>query len=148
MSMSSQDDVIQSLKSFYAKMEDANVDELSRVYADNVAFSDPVHRVDGLPALKTYLANSIKNVSCCHFDFTHQLLNSEGGYLTWQMRFAHPKIQRGEEVVVPGVTQLKFTADGARILEHTDYYDMGAMVYEHVPVMGWLTNQVKSRMKN
>lgn len=140
--------MIKALKSFYAEMESSKLDELDEFYHAEITFTDPVHQVNGLEHLKSYLENSIKNIEYCHFNFINELFDDEGGFLVWQMRFAHPKIRDGAEIVVPGVTQLKFAEDGATIREHTDFYDMGALVYEHVPVMGWLANKVKDRMKN
>lgn len=141
-------ELVEALKSFYEEMESSKLDKLSEFYHQDITFTDPVHQVNGLDHLKTYLENSIKNVDYCHFTFTDELFNDNGGYLTWQMRFAHPKVSDGAEIVVPGVTQFVFDEDEDKIREHTDYYDMGALVYEHVPVMGWLTNKVKERMKN
>lgn len=144
--------LVEALKSFYAEMESSKLNNLSSFYHQEIAFADPVHQVNGLEQVKDYLENSIKNVDYCHFNFTDELFNDEGGYLSWQMSFAHPKLNDGAEIVVPGVTHLKFaqgeSEDESTISEHTDYYDMGALVYEHVPVMGWLTSKVKDRMKN
>lgn len=140
--------LIDRLKEFYAEMESSKLSELKEFYHEEISFTDPVHQVNGLDHVKEYLENSIKNVDYCHFTFTHELFDDNGGYLTWQMRFAHPKVRDGAEIVVPGVSQLAFDKDDDTIREHTDFYDMGALVYEHVPVMGWLTNKVKSRLKN
>lgn len=140
-------ELIDTLKSFYEEMEHAELQELDKFYHEEITFTDPVHQVNGLDHLKSYLESSIKNVDYCHFTFTDELFDDNGGYLSWQMRFAHPKVSDGAEIVVPGVSHLKFAEDEGKIREHTDFYDMGALVYEHVPVMGWLTNKVKDRMK-
>jgi hypothetical protein len=33
-----------------------------------------------------------------------------------------------------------------RIYEERDYFDLGEAVYDHVPVVGWLTRFVRSRI--
>jgi hypothetical protein len=43
-----------------------------------------------------------------------------------------------------GVTELRFT-DG-KVQSHYDHYDLGAMLYEHLPVMGSLIKLVKSKV--
>ncbi|RUO31680.1 nuclear transport factor 2 family protein [Aliidiomarina sedimenti] len=141
------DELLDQLKEFYAEMEKGKLQSLGDFYHQEVTFEDPVQQVLGLEDLKSYLEHSIENVDYCHFTFEDELVNEKGGFLTWQMRFAHPKIRDGAEIVVPGVTQLKFDDDNGLIREHHDYYDMGALVYEHIPVVGWLTNKVKDRMK-
>jgi hypothetical protein len=34
-----------------------------------------------------------------------------------------------------------------RIYEERDYFDLGEAVYDHVPVVGWLTRFVRSRIE-
>ena len=33
-----------------------------------------------------------------------------------------------------------------RINYHRDYYDLGEMLYEHIPLYGWFTRQLKTRL--
>lgn len=34
----------------------------------------------------------------------------------------------------------------SRITHHEDFYDMGAMIYQHVPVLGWAVKKINSRL--
>ncbi|HBN88343.1 MAG TPA: nuclear transport factor 2 family protein, partial [Rheinheimera sp.] len=34
------------------------------------------------------------------------------------------------------------------ITYHRDYYDLTEMVYQHLPIIGWLTAKVKQRMSS
>ncbi len=61
------------------------------------------------------------------------------------MRFRHPAIGAGELIVVDGSTELTYN-DAGQIVRHRDYYDLTQMVYQHLPVIGWLTGKVRSRM--
>ena len=142
------EELLEQVKAFYAEMEASKLDALGDIYHDEVIFTDPVHQVNGLDDLKAYLGHSIENVDYCHFTFDHEMLDDKQAFLAWQMRFAHPKVRDGAEIVVPGVTHITFDEEAPKVRQHIDYYDMGALVYEHVPVMGWMTNKVKARMKN
>jgi len=33
-----------------------------------------------------------------------------------------------------------------RVIRHHDLFDAGAMLYEHLPVMGWAIHKVKERL--
>lgn len=140
--------VLHGLKSFYLEMDKLKLPLLDTVYAADVRFSDPVQTVEGLSSLKSYLANSVANLSYCRFVFEQEVVSAEQGFLRWQMHFSHPRINKGKENQVPGVSHLTFSAQSGLITEHVDFYDMGALVYEHVPVMGWLTRKVKQRIKD
>jgi hypothetical protein len=57
------------------------------------------------------------------------------------------ELRRGprQPVVVPGMTYLRF-AD--RISYQRDHFDAGALVYEHVPLLGWLIRLLKRRLQS
>lgn len=140
--------LIEQLKAFYSALKTSKMEQLNDLYAPDIRFTDPVHQVQGLENLTEYLENTIKNVEYCHFTFTNELFSETGGYLTWDMHFAHPKLRGGKEIIVPGVSQLVFNQELGKIQAHTDFYDMGALLYEHIPGVGWVTKKVKSGMKS
>ena len=49
------------------------------------------------------------------------------------MHYAHRKIAKGKALSLAGATQIKFTHT---ISYHEDFYDLGAMVYQHIPIIG------------
>ena len=61
------------------------------------------------------------------------------------MKFRHQAIGNGKLISVEGCSALQFDADGL-IVHHRDYYDMTDMVYQHVPVLNWLTAIIKRKM--
>lgn len=140
-------ELLSALKDFYEEMDKDKLSELSKFYHDDVIFRDPVQQVDGLKDLETYLAHSLENIDYCRFTFDDEIAGDNSAFLSWQMRFAHPKVLDGAEIIVPGVTHIMFDEEEDNIRQHIDYYDMGALIYEHVPVLGWLTGKVKERMK-
>jgi hypothetical protein len=59
------------------------------------------------------------------------------------MDYAHPRLRGGAIITVRGMTHLLFTN---KIYYHEDSYDLGALLYEHIPVLGLATRQLKTRM--
>ncbi len=139
-------ELLQQLKGFYQDMTLDRLEQLPQFYDQHVSFTDPVQQVQGIDQLMRYFRHSLENVHYCRFVFQHELASPQQAYLSWQMQFAHPKLQQGNDIVLPGVTRLTFSSDGSRILTHTDHYDMGAMLYEHLPLLGWLTSKVRQRL--
>ncbi|RUO81400.1 nuclear transport factor 2 family protein [Idiomarina tyrosinivorans] len=138
------EDVLDKLQSLYDEFTVERLDELDEIYHDNVSFSDPIHQVVGLEDLRGYLKNTMENVKYCHFAFDDQVVNDDRAFLSWQMRFSHPKLADGKEIVLPGVSKVRLK-DG-KVLEQEDYYDMGAMLYEHVPLVGYVIDKIKQRL--
>ena len=59
------------------------------------------------------------------------------------MRFAHPKLNGHKEITVTGVSEIKFDE---RITYHRDYFDVGSMFYEQVPILKTIIQALKKRL--
>lgn len=141
-----QTELLRQLKAFYSKFEKERFAELQHFYHPDIVFTDPVQQVKGLDALHRYFEHSISNTQYCYFSFSDEICSGQKAYLSWQMHFSHTAVRQGTEIIVPGVSHLVFDENGHSILEHTDYYDMGTMLYEHLPLLGWVTTKIKKRM--
>lgn len=139
-----QPEVIQRLLKYYDEFTEVNIDKLGDLYHEEVTFIDPIHQVHGLEDLQQYFKHTMENVEECHFAFTDYAQNDEHLFVNWQMRLMHPKLANGQEIVVPGVSHMEFKDD--KIIMQRDYYDMGAMIYEHVTLLGYIISKVKARM--
>lgn len=141
--------VIERLKDLFSDSTSFSTELLQDVYADDVVFVDPVHRVDGLPALQHYFERVYQNVNQCRFEFTGELQGKDELVLRWVMHVSHPRLQRGQTVSVRGTSWLQASAsDAGKIGYHEDYYDMGALVYEQIPVLRQLIVHIKGKLKN
>lgn len=117
---------------------------LSECYHQNITFLDPFHERHGLLALHDYFRELYENVHHIEFDFHDVYGNEHGATLTWRMRYQHPKIKRGKTIDVDGISVLHLQ-DGL-IIQHRDYFDGGQMLYQHLPLLGWLIHKLKQRM--
>jgi len=140
------DKLVTKIVEFYDEFKTEKLDELSEIYHEDVTFADPIHQVESRAELKDYFKDIMTNVEQCHFAFTDQAYRNGKLFLAWQMRMQHPKLANGREIVMPGVSQFELSDN--KIAAQRDHYDMGAMVYEHVPVIGYLVKKVKSRLSN
>jgi hypothetical protein len=55
----------------------------------------------------------------------------------------HARLRPGELLSLPGASVIKFEE---RIHYHRDYFDVGAMLYERLPVVGGLIRSIKARV--
>lgn len=135
--------IIDLFKHSYQNMLQMDLSQLDHLYADNIIFKDPVHEIKGLVMLQDYMANISSTVLECRFEYLGELLSSSDAYIKWNMHFRHPKLAAGKLLTVRGVSQLMFEK---KIHYHEDFYDLGAMLYEHVPVVGGMTRWLKRRL--
>lgn len=126
----------------------ALVDDL---YAVDVTFIDPLHRVEGRAALREYFAKMYANVSAIRFDFEGETATPDELVLYWTMTYSHPRLNGGKPVSVPGCSRLQFvidpmSPDAGRVRLHRDYFDAGALLYEQVPLLGRAVRFLKGRV--
>lgn len=118
---------------------------LEDIYTPDVQFRDPVHELSGLPVLRDYFGRLYDGIISCRFEFEAEVIAGQQGMLVWVMRFRHARFRRGETLELRGVSHLKFRDDG-KVFQHHDYFDMGAFIYERVPVLGSVIRAIKSRL--
>lgn len=129
----------------FAALDAGSLDRLGQLYTEDIRFQDPLHRVEGLAALRDYFAALYANVQDLQFDFHGFEQSAAGaGYLRWTMRYRHPRLRGGALIAVEGCSYLRWR-DGM-VCQHRDYFDAGALLYEHVPVLGTLISWLKRRL--
>ncbi|MFJ2466437.1 nuclear transport factor 2 family protein [Pseudomonas sp. NPDC087615] len=135
------------LRSFarqFCELNKDNLQRLSEFYSDDIHFTDPLHDVQGLTQLRNYFAQMYANVSELRFDFRGFDQISDGeGYLRWVMSYRHPRLASGREIRVSGCSHLLWRD---KVYRHRDYFDAGALLYEHLPVLGRVIAWLKRRM--
>lgn len=126
----------------YRVLNKHNLYLLDEVYAKEVIFTDPMHSIHGVDALRAYFAKLYQNVESIHFDIHDVVASDSQAALYWVMEYRHPKLNRGHSIRVDGMSRLKFND---KIEFHRDYFDLGQMLYEQVPCLGKLIGLVKGK---
>jgi limonene-1,2-epoxide hydrolase len=129
---------IRLFKRVFARLTPDAVMPLADLYAPDIVFEDPLHRMEGLSALDAYFTRLNARVESAEFVFGTQVVADGSASLTWTMtvRTRRPR----QTIVVPGVSVLRF---GEKVISQRDYFDVGAMLYERLPVFGWVLRRVK-----
>ncbi len=140
--MKNNSQLIERFKDYFKVLHESDLSRLCTIYADNVVFKDPVHEIRGLVELEDYFTSMCADLSDCRFEYLDELVNGDAAYVKWMMHFKHPRL--GNRLIsVRGVSHLKL---GDKIEFHEDFYDMGAMLYEQLPVLGNVTRWLRMRL--
>lgn len=139
------DESLARFVALYQQLDRQQLHRLSEVYADEVIFIDPAHRIEGLAALSDYFAALYQRLAYCRFVITSQQQQGRQAWLGWTMTFSHPRLRGGAAVTVEGATRLEFDEEG-KVCLHRDYFDLGAMLYEQLPLLGPLVRAIKGRL--
>lgn len=129
---------------FYTSLDLATLEALPGVYHSQVTFADPVAVHQGLRAVDSYFRKLLAGCTRCDFRIREQRFDADSGFVNWTMTFANPRLNAGRAIDVDGSSVLRIRDD--RIEYQRDYYDMGAMIYEQLPILGSVVRYIRGRM--
>lgn len=128
----------------YQQLSTDNLYLLDKIYDSNIEFHDATSSINGLADLQDYFNDLYTNISSCQFDITGAIFQENQAAIYWNMTFVHKSLNSGKPISIEGNSLIKGSSN--KVYYHKDYLDMGAMVYEHIPLIGRLIRTIKSRM--
>ncbi|CZF84214.1 MULTISPECIES: nuclear transport factor 2 family protein [Grimontia] len=140
----SHSDALDRFITVYTSLRKDNLSTLEEIYSEDVVFEDPAHRIEGYDNLSRYFETMYANVTDCRFDIHDHAVNGEVAFISWTMTLSHPKLEGGAERAVNGCTRLVLKE--GRVILHRDYFDLGEMLYEALPVLGIAVRIIKKRL--
>lgn len=124
-----------------------NLEILNDYYAKDLVFEDPLGKIEGLTAMKNYYAVMYENVTEIRFDFSKTIAQGNEYFFRWKMVLKSSKLNGGDEIAVEGGSMILFN-DAGLVTYHRDFFDMGAMIYEHIPVLRTVIKAIKKRFEH
>lgn len=136
--------LLNDFKAFYQQANSSNLERMDRIYTQDVEFRDPLHTILGILALKSHFKNLSAKSNCVEFQYTDEQCSENSATIGWYMELSHSARAGGKTIKLRGVTQIRFTD---RIYYHEDFYDLGAMLYQQIPVLGAIVRFVNNRVR-
>lgn len=121
-----------------------NLEILNDYYAKDLVFEDPLGRLEGLDAMKKHYAQLYENVTQIRFEFSKVIKEGNEYFFRWKMILRSSKLNSGEDIVVEGGSMILFNEQGL-VTYHRDFFDMGEMIYEHIPLLKTVIKSIKGR---
>ena len=139
-------ELIENVKQAWAHFDESSLVKFESVYSPEVKFIDPAGEINGRDALVSHLRSQCLNLIDCRFEFDTDLeiLGRHQSMLAWTMIMRHKSIAGGRPTTTHGVSVLKHNT---MVTLHRDFFDLGEMVYQHLPVVGGLVNLVRGKLR-
>ncbi|GGY75418.1 transcriptional regulator [Cellvibrio zantedeschiae] len=134
---------IAQFRQIYKKFNADTVRKLPDIYSPTIIFKDPVHQINGIAELSDYFASLCNPEMQCEFEITNEIASDNQAFFQWKMHYQHPRLKAGTPLILDGGTLIKFNT---KIVYHEDFYDMGAMIYQHIPILGWAVKKINARI--
>ena len=129
--------------SVYQQLNRDNLAILNDIYHRKITFIDPIQQIEGISDLTHYFEHLYQNLLFCRFDIDDVLLDNNKAAIYWTMSYKHKKLNANNTVYVQGSSLIKML-DG-KVIYHRDYVDLGAMLYEQIPLVGKVIKAIKAR---
>ena len=134
---------LSQFQKLFNNLSAGNLGGIRWIYSDDIRFQDPFATVEGIEELTRYFAGAYANVISCNFDFGDPVINGRDVCVPWVMRLRHKSIRNGHEVNVDGISQIAI--HGGKVTSHRDYFDVGQLLYENLPVLGKAIRWIRSQ---
>ena len=119
---------------------------VSDFYSEEALFCDPVVTIKNAAEIEKYYRGLYINVEEIKFEFTEIIESGNSVAAPWIMHLRVSKLNAGKLIRVPGISHIQFDPSTDKAIYHRDYFDMGAFIYEYVPVLGMLIRFIKKKL--
>jgi ketosteroid isomerase-like protein len=136
----------QKISNFFRNLNIDHMELVERFYDKNAEFRDPVVDIRGVSALRDYYAGLYKNVKSIRFDFSDEVVQGNDHVVVWKMTLLSDSLNDGKEFSIDGNSFIRFGGSDGKVIFHRDYFDMGAFIYERVPVLGRVIRYIKGKL--
>lgn len=138
--------LVQEFKDTWEHFDVSSLSHLEDLYAPSMNFIDPIGHIEGRDAFFSHLESQCRNLLECRFMYYDELevISSNRASLVWSMTMRHKAIGGGKSTETRGVSIIKFDD---LITFHGDYFDLGQMVHQHIPVLGGVVRMVNRKLQ-
>jgi limonene-1,2-epoxide hydrolase len=130
----------------FTRLNADNLGVVDTFYDKDIQFFDPITSLTGRENMRAYYKKMYEGLKSIKFDYQEAITSDKTVVLVWTMTYATDKLNSGEPIVIQGNSIIKFGGTEDKVVYHRDYLDVGAMVYEHIPVLGWGVRQIKAKL--
>lgn len=137
----------ENIEKFFKSLNRDTMYLVEEFYDPMIKFYDPIVTIAGRDQMRRYYEGMYQDVQSVRFEFKGEIVEGDDHVVFWTMELTTKKMNKGKPIYVDGNSHIRFGGSEGKAVYHRDYFDVGAMVYEHVAVVGWLTGIVKNKLK-
>lgn len=106
-------------------------------------FEDPFQKVRGIDKIYTIFEDMYAKLYKPKFTILECISSDNVSYIKWN--FTYKTDEKSDENSFVGLSRVEFNDEG-KVLEHIDFWDAGANVYEKIPLLGSIIRFVKRKL--
>ncbi|WP_018954610.1 nuclear transport factor 2 family protein [Thioalkalivibrio sulfidiphilus] len=135
---------VQDYAEFFATLTPQSLDRLVELFAPDACFKDPFNDVTGVPAIRAVFEHMYRVCPAPRFEVREWALSGQTAFIRWRFTDG-PAAGRRMALDVDGMSRVMFDEAG-RVVEHVDYWDPAAAIYDRIPVFGALLRALRRKL--
>ena len=88
-----------------------------------------------------------KHIESMRYEFGPMTIEGRQVSVQWIAFFRHGKLNGGREISLRGATWLECGGGKDKVIRFKEYFDLGELAYEHLPLLGFIIRKVKGILK-
>jgi hypothetical protein len=132
---------------FFSALDKGSLALIDAFYDAAVEFSDPLGKGAGRPELHRHYARYFEYISHLRYEFGPVIADGRKVAVAWTANFRHSGLNGGREISLRGSTLLEFGGAEDKVIRFGEYFDLGELAYENLPILGFATRKVKSILR-
>lgn len=138
--------MLQGVQALFGNYTKAGLlDNVEKVYADQVYFRDAFKQLNTAAEIKEYFIQGLEPLEGAEFIFNRMIRSGGDFYIDWVMRLDFKRTPTGTWEESIGMTRMRFNSEG-KVIFHQDYWDPTDIVYKRIPIAIQLIAYVKGKM--
>ena len=133
-------------KEFFQKLNKETMHLVDEFYDQDILFRDPLVEIKNRRDMKSYYEKLYGNVETIAWEFADEIREGNHSTLVWKMILTAKNLNGNKPIYLDGVSVITFGAKEGKAIYHRDYFDMGAFVYEGIPLLGTVIRYIKKKM--
>ena len=133
-------------ETFFYKLQKDTMYLVDQFYAEDMHFIDPIVEFHNRAEMKHYYESSYSGAESVAFEVPSVINQGDEQVVIWIMTLKAKALNKGKPIIVYGSSHIKYNDEGKAVY-HRDYFDMGEMIYDHVPFVRGMVNFVDNRMR-
>jgi hypothetical protein len=132
------DTAVDRYADFFRNFSPSDLDRFHDFFAENAHFRDPFNDVYGVAAIRKVFAHMYQQCAQPRFEVNDYAISGQVAYLHWRFNC-------DEGLVIDGLSKVVFDERGM-VLEHLDYWDAVAQVYQRIPLLGSILRIIRRKL--
>lgn len=130
---------------FFKNLNKNTMHLVDEFYAPEAVLVDPMGEIKGSKRIRAYYQHQYQAVTSIAWTTEPEMVDGSQRVLFWTMHLSAPRLNGGKSYDVQGSSRFKLNESG-KVVFHQDYFDVGAFVYEKIPVMSTITLFIKNQL--